>query len=1473
MSLSVVPPLSSNTITLFQFSPFSYVFTSTQNISISTSSPEVLPLCSTSPDGKSITFASAFGFASSFANPLSLVFKTGSITIANYIVNVLPGRWTILPEPPFTFFRGEIITPIPFTNEVGIETAFIQPALPPGLLFTKQTPFQWLLQGTPVLQSPATSYLVVGRTTTNRLISTSISITISAERLVITGNVTTFSGMQIGTSIPSSVFTTSVPITSTSPFRYFTSSSLPDGLFYADKDGNAVVFPFTPSDPSNTIVVAGIPTLQTALDFQARAFPLRTFTSNVTLTANTGNLSQEKVLSFSFGPVVLFTEIANTPPIFAGIPLTSQPRYRAARYFQDIGVPITSITGTNLPSNLTLTFESDSSGAFLGGTAMQTGSGVYPFLATDASGFQQTTNVFLTVQSNQISIRPSVTDISFSFIQSRPLTQAKDGYYPANISFQATSSAGCNILYSITGFEDSGITISSNGVLTGVPTSSFPTRSIVVTATDTFASNTYNFSANIVPDQYTFSELSDVSFIQNRETQPFQISATTLSERRVVNISSSNLPTGLILDRNGRVTGIPTTNGTGSFTITGTTGFTTGSSNISYTIQPDSVLLLPPTNFISLTAGESIPTLDIEGISYSGRRVGNYRITGQTYGPTIQSETGILSGTMSLGYPPDIMYASSNTFVIQANAGDVSSSLPVRVDTLNPYINASLVALQSCDIPPSSNLFSSVTSTLFLNYGANQWSNLSTFFDRPFLYDPSYTYTTPFDHSTFLVSREYTSNLASPFSNIMPFSGDLSDSAYDQYIVSYASNVDMSIRENIGQTIGYVMNVSDISPQTAGRVYNSLVYPMLNRQTLESFKHYGISSTDVFDFVDSIRLSAYMGDSLDIPPLPPNWSSFVDFCITNFYFLTRNEILNASEDQRNLIIPIYPTEYQYMINYPSFIVAFVNLVQTTRTYFSKSTLFEYTLGPNYTTKLKNDALHSIFRDSNGTLFGVEGDVFLFAVKEDTIAYKTTFQGRIVKSIDDGNTWTTQGNIPSSFYPRTQPDFTHSSSSVANTSLLRNHPHKELSMAFTKSGNVMMLGGMTKPIPTSFDGREIPSIPLYRSTDEGVTWSVVNGSPLEVSFLNTDVSGMWIMSGSSLYRTSSNDPTLPVTEGDAFTLYSSSNQGETWSVVNGGFDRIGYHIAYGNGMWLATGISGPIRNYEVRYSTDGMNWSNIPEMTFQDANSNSSLYISTIADSGLLTIPMRIGPVIFTGSNWQVYTQPYYDVGDSIFVRKTKMFVHDLSSDILTNWNAVDLSGIAPDIPLATSTTPNIEYNFTMVTPSNVIGTGIPANKPSYTFLSSLGGPIFSNPSTETLQLYQYIPIDPIEISASGSGIVYYFIQDDALPPGFTFDPLTAKIQGRPITLGTYRIPIYAKDDVGTSQRILTLNIQIPRILKQQTSAGAFTSLVRHYTRVNAAQNSRDTRVLNTEEKGLGEFMAPSPPDVVSDVPCKVCVPK
>jgi hypothetical protein len=155
-------------------------------------------------------------------------------------------------------------------------------------------------------------------------------------------------------------------------------------------------------------------------------------------------------------------------------------------------------------------------------------------------------------------------------------------------------------------------------------------------------------------------------------------------------------------------------------------------------------------------------------------------------------------------------------------------------------------------------------------------------------------------------------------------------------------------------------------------------------------------------------------------------------------------------------------------------------------------------------------------------------------------------------------------------------------------------------------------------------------------------------------------------------------------------------------------------------------------------------------------------------------------------------------------------------------------------------------------------------------LSLSGGPILNNPAYTNLRLVQYIAMDPLELHAVSrsdppAGTIYYYVATTDLPVGLSFNPQTRKITGTPAHTGVSLVRVFLKDGNGTSQYNLYIEVIFPQVtLRPQGSAGAYTSYIRQYTLVDAAQNSRNNKVLN-ESTTLGDFMAPYGGDTISAV--------
>jgi hypothetical protein len=180
--------------------------------------------------------------------------------------------------------------------------------------------------------------------------------------------------------------------------------------------------------------------------------------------------------------------------------------------------------------------------------------------------------------------------------------------------------------------------------------------------------------------------------------------------------------------------------------------------------------------------------------------------------------------------------------------------------------------------------------------------------------------------------------------------------------------------------------------------------------------------------------------------------------------------------------------------------------------------------------------------------------------------------------------------------------------------------------------------------------------------------------------------------------------------------------------------------------------------------------------------------------------------------------------------------------------------------------------------------------PSNTFLSlrlsyDPSGIAFTSPVQTQYTNWQFVPIDPITVTASNpiSGFLYYYAS--GLPRGLTLNldisGVESSITG---TSSQYdadfrQVVLYAANDAsatgggGIASFPITMRTILPTVERQQIGAGAYTSLVRQYTIVNAAQNSVNGRALPATGTTLGEFTRPEPPDSVSapgDPNCKKC---
>lgn len=430
---------------------------------------------------------------------------------------------------------------------------------------------------------------------------------------------------------------------------------------------------------------------------------------------------------------------------------------------------------------------------------------------------------------------------------------------------------------------------------------------------------------------------------------------------------------------------------------------------------------------------------------------------------------------------------------------------------------------------------------------------------------------------------------------------------------------------------------------------------------------------------------------------------------------------------------------------------------------------------------------------------------------------------IMQSDDNGRSWYSLNTLVNekSQYIRARD----------NNSFVETNPYLSAGVALKFKDGILMAGGISIGGPSTL-----------RSTDGGFSWSDVCGSfEQEVAYFNFDNSATWIATGSSLYQTR-NTPTY---SGDTDTIKYSTDQGVNWSNAVGAFNMMGYEVVYGSNTWLASGVSYDGANYNIglKYSTDGVRWSNV------DLSTN---YLFSDISGSFTQAPLPLGSIRYDGSNWSIFVQRY-DSNNTNYV--SEIYTHN-NTDLSSGWTATDVTS------QFNSVSNDSNRRFVAFTRPQFLRSSIARDiTVTLTFTTKIGlGPALTSPSQTTFLQYQYVPIAPIQLEADDA---YFFIDAAELPPGLSFNPLTRQITGKPIQPGSFSTRVYAKNNNGVTLTVLSFTVNIPRIVRKQDGAGAYTSLLKQYTEVLAAQSARDNKALPTQETRLGEFMSPVPAKVTT----------
>jgi hypothetical protein len=242
-----------------------------------------------------------------------------------------------------------------------------------------------------------------------------------------------------------------------------------------------------------------------------------------------------------------------------------------------IGTATFSLAGGSLPAGLSL-----SASGVLSGTPTQTGSFPITVAVTDANGCSGVGATYtLTIACQTITVTNPAVNIG---IAGQAFSQ----------SFTQSGGIGTTTFTLASGTLPSGLSLASNGTLSGIPlqTGTFP---ITVTVTDangcTGTSATYNLTINCqtitVTHPANMSGTVGVAFSE-QYTQSGGIGAVVFS-------TVSTLPTGMTLAADGTLSGTPTQSGSFPITVTATdSNGCTGSDTFTLTIGCQTITVTNP---------------------------------------------------------------------------------------------------------------------------------------------------------------------------------------------------------------------------------------------------------------------------------------------------------------------------------------------------------------------------------------------------------------------------------------------------------------------------------------------------------------------------------------------------------------------------------------------------------------------------------------------------------------------------------------------------------------------------------------------------------------------------------------------------------------------------------------------------------------------------------------------------------------
>jgi hypothetical protein len=517
-------------------------------------------------------------------------------------------------------------TPVTGSGGTGTLTYGVSPALPAGLSFNTTN---GAITGTPTSISSATSYTVTVTDTNNATASVSFG-------LAVNGPVTATLAIASVTLTQNHAATSFTPVTGsggTPPLSYSVSPALPTGLSFNTTSG----------------AITGTPTATHA-------------NSSFTVTVTDAN-SATSSASFS---------LAVNPGVTAtiAVPTTILTANHAAPSFTPVTggggvVPLSYIVSPGLPAGLGM---NSSTGTISGTPTATIGATSFTVTVTDANGAAATNAFSLTINS-AVTATQAIPSTALT------INHAATSFTPV------TGSGGTGTLtYGVSPTLPAGLSFNStNGAITGTPTSISSAMSYTVTVTDTNnATATATFSLAVNGAVSATQAIASKSLTQNRAATSFTPVTGSGGTTPLTYSVSPSLPTGLSFNTStGTITGTSTvTHSSSSFTVTVTdANNTTASASFSLAVNPGvTATTAVPTTI--LTASHAAPSFTPV--------TGGGGVAPLSYGvsPTLPAGLSMSSSTGTISGTPTATIAATNftVTVTDANGATATASFSLTVN-------------------------------------------------------------------------------------------------------------------------------------------------------------------------------------------------------------------------------------------------------------------------------------------------------------------------------------------------------------------------------------------------------------------------------------------------------------------------------------------------------------------------------------------------------------------------------------------------------------------------------------------------------------------------------------------------------------------------------------------------------------------------------------------------------------------------